>query len=151
MNSVNYKVHGVLFLVLAVGAWLLGAAVAMSRSALWGSINLALIVAGFAAVIYFYCAKCTARKACSHILPGYLTRYFPRRKIEPYSTMDTIIMAASFLTMTVFPLYWLIRSVPALLVYGGLLAVAVIELRVKVCGDCKNIFCVLKNNPANER
>lgn len=151
MNSVNYKAHGVLFLVLAVGAWLLGAAVAMSYSALWGSINLALIIASFAAVIYFYCAKCTARKVCSHIFPGYLTRYFPRRRIEPYSTADTVIMAAAFLAMTVFPLYWLVRSVPALLVYGGLLVVAVVELRAKVCGDCRNVFCVLKKTPAHER
>jgi hypothetical protein len=151
MNDASYKAHGVMFLALATGAWLLGAAVVMSRSALWGSINLALIVAGFAAVIYFYCAKCTARKVCSHILPGYLTRYFPRRKIEPYSTADIIIMAAAFLAMTVFPLYWLVRSVPALLVYGGLLVVAVVELRAKVCGDCKNIFCVLKKPPAHAR
>ena len=77
MKNVNYKVHGVMFLVLAVGAWLLGMAVVMSRSALRGSINLALLV------------------------------------------------------------------------YGGLLAIAVVELRAKVCGDCKNIFCVLKKPPAD--
>jgi len=76
MNDASYKAHGLMFLSLATGAWLLGMAVVMSRSALRGSINLALLV------------------------------------------------------------------------YGGLLAIAVVELRAKVCGDCKNIFCVLKKRPA---
>ncbi|MCX5753063.1 MAG: hypothetical protein NTW97_05385 [Candidatus Krumholzibacteria bacterium] len=143
----NYKVHGVTFLILATGAWLLGMAVVMSSSLPWGIIDLALIVMSFAAVIYFYCAKCTARKVCSHVLPGYLTRYFPARRIEPYSRTDVVIMAAAFLSMTAFPLYWLARSISMLLVYAGLLAIAVVELRAKVCGDCRNIHCVLKKNP----
>jgi hypothetical protein len=151
MKNATYKAHGVMFLILATGAWLLGMAVVMSRSLPWGVFNLALIAASFAAVIYFYCAKCTARKVCSHILPGYLTRYFPARKTEPYSTADTVVMAAAFLAMTVFPLSWLVRNIPALLVYGALLAIAVVELRAKVCGDCKNVFCVLKKRPASPR
>jgi hypothetical protein len=40
---------------------------------------------------------------------------------------------------------------PALLLYAGLLAVAVVELRVCVCRDCRNIFCVLKKNPESPR
>jgi hypothetical protein len=57
-------------------------------------------------------------------------------------------MAAAFLAMTVFPLYRLVRSIPMLLVYAGLLVVAVAELRAKVCGSCENIHCVLKKSPA---
>lgn len=151
MNDASYKAHGVMFLALAVGAWLLGAVVVMSRSALWGWINLALIVAAFAIVVYFYCAKCTARKVCSHIFPGYLTRFFPRRGIGPYSRTDVFAMAAAFIVTTLFPLYWLAGNIPLLLVYCGILVVAVVELRAKVCGDCKNVFCVLKKNPAHER
>ena len=151
MGNATYRVHGVMFLVLATSAWLFGMVIVLSHSLLWGSLDLALIVASFSAVIYFYCAKCTARKVCSHILPGYLTRFFPARKTEPYSTADTVIMATAFLAMTGFPLYWLVGSIPVLLVYGGLLAVAVVELRARVCGDCKNIYCVLKKNPANGR
>jgi hypothetical protein len=150
MNNVNYKAHGVMFLVLAVGAWLLGAAVVMQISALWGCVDLALIVAAFAVVVYFYCAKCTARKVCSHVLPGYLTRIFPRREIGPYSRTDVFAMAAAFIVTTLFPLYWLAGSLPPLLVYCGILVIAVVDLRAKVCGDCKNIFCVLKKKPANE-
>ena len=58
-------------------------------------------------------------------------------------------MATAFLAMTVFPLYWLARNIPALLVYGGLLGFAVVDLRMRVCGECKNAFCVLKKNPAD--
>jgi hypothetical protein len=150
MNNAIYKVHGVMFLVLATGAWLFGMVIAMSHSILWGSLNLALIVVSLAAVIYSYCAKCTARKVCSHVLPGYLTRYFPARKTEPYSTADTVIMATAFLAMTGFPLYWLVKSIPALLVYSGLLIIAVVELRANVCGDCKNVYCVLKKDAASK-
>jgi hypothetical protein len=82
MTDASDKVHGMMFLVPAAGARLLGMAVVMSHSLLWGCINLALIVASFAAVIYFYCAKCTAGK---------------------------------------------------------------------VCGDCRNVFCVLKKRPASPR
>jgi hypothetical protein len=32
MNNANHKAHGVMFLVLAAGAWLLGMAVVMSHS-----------------------------------------------------------------------------------------------------------------------
>jgi hypothetical protein len=146
MKNASYKAHGVLFLVLAVGAWLLGAAVVMPRSALWGWINLALIAAAFAVVVYFYCAKCTARKVCSHVLPGYLTRFFPKREIGPYSRTDVFAMAAAFIVTTLFPLYWLAGNIPLLLVYCGILVVAVVDLRAKVCGECKNVFCVLKSH-----
>lgn len=137
-----------MFLALAVGAWLLGAAVVMPRSALWGWIDIALIVAAFAVVIYFYCAKCTARKVCSHVLPGYLTRFFPRRTIGPYSRTDVFAMAAAFIVTTIFPLYWLAGNLPLLLVYCAILVVAVVDLRARVCGDCKNVFCVLKKHPS---
>jgi hypothetical protein len=151
MSLSNHRAHGVLFLVLAVGAWLFGAAVVMSRSALGGSINLALIVAAFAAVIYFYCAKCTARKVCSHVLPGYLTRFFPKREIGPYSRSDVFVMAAAFIVTTLFPLYWLAGNVPLLLGYCAILVVAVVDLRARVCGDCRNVFCVLKKHPPKDR
>jgi hypothetical protein len=52
---------------------------------------------------------------------------------------------------TLFPLHWLAGNVPLLLVYCGILVIAVVDLRAKVCGDCKNVFCVLKKRPVTER
>ncbi len=151
MNNTNHRAHGVLFLILAVGAWILGMAAVMGRSARWGIAGFALIVAAFAVVVYFYCAKCTVRKVCSHVLPGYLTRIFPRREIGPYSRTDVFAMAAAFIVTTLFPLYWLAGNIPLLLVYCVILTVAVVDLRAKVCGDCKNVFCVLKKHPPKNR
>jgi hypothetical protein len=151
MSDATYKVHGVMFLVLATGAWLLGAVVVMARSTLWGSLDLALIVVGFVAVIWAYCTKCPVRKDCSHVLPGYLTRYFPHRITGPYLRSDVAVMAAAFLAMTIFPLFWLVKNVPMLLAYVALLVIAIVDLRVKVCGQCRNVFCVLRKSPANER
>jgi len=141
-----HKIHGVAFLVLATAAWLFGMKTTISFSLFWGMLDLLVIVASFAAVIFFYCAKCPARKACSHVVPGYLTGFFPKRRTEPYSVADITVMALAFIIMTAFPLYWLAKDLRTLLIYVIVLSVAVIELRLNVCKDCRNIYCVLKSH-----
>ncbi len=148
MRITAFKAYGVIFLVLALAAWLLGAGVTMRASRAWGIANVAAILVGFVTVVWSYCAKCPVRKDCSHVLPGFLTRFFPRRTTGPYSRADVAAMAVAFILMTVFPLYWLVRNLPLLVLYVALLAAAVVELRAKVCGDCRNVFCVLRKNPA---
>jgi len=144
MKISPHQLNGVAFLVLVTAAWLLGMSVTFSFSFFWGWFNMALIIVSFVLIIGSYCTKCPARKKCSHILPGMLTEYLPERKTEEYKIWETVTAFGSMAAMTVFPLYWLFQTPLILVIFVVLIITAVILLRMNVCSDCNNIYCILK-------
>ena len=141
---ISHQVYGVAFLVLGTAAWLLGLYVVFSFSTASGFVDLALIVGSFTAIISVYCTKCPSRKKCCHVVPGMLASYFPKKKTEPYKPWETITTFGSIIAMTVFPLYWLWQRPGFLVIFVILFTAAVVVLRMRVCGGCHNIFCILK-------
>ena len=144
VTRIPHQAYGVAFLVLGTAAWILGLFVVFSFTVGWGLADLGLIIGSFVAIISVYCTKCPSRKKCCHVVPGMMTTYFPKRKSEPYKPWETIMAFGSIIAMTIFPLYWLWQRPGMLFVFAGLFTAAVVVLRMRVCGGCHNVFCILK-------
>jgi hypothetical protein len=93
-------------------------------------------------LIYSYCSKCPCRiSGCGHILPGKLTRLFPKRKEGPYTWFDYGVTGLSIAAVVLVPFYWLIKTKLILIMYCVLLIVAGIIILTKECPACKNRYC----------
>ena len=96
---------------------------------------------GMVGVLYAFCAKCTCRNACRHIILGPLTRFLPRREVAPYTFADIAMTAVGISPLLLFPQYWLFGQKTLLLFFWQLTAALVIEIVLFVCKGCENAHC----------
>lgn len=134
--------HGVFSLLLLV------LAVALAMAALWrhspglGLFYLALCSLSSVGILFAYCGKCSVRlDNCSHVLPGKLTNWLPQRKQGPYSARDIGGTLLCLAAITLFPQYWLLQDRGALVLFWLLAIVALAEILMFVCRQCKNTGC----------
>jgi len=139
-----HNLHGILSLMLIKVAVLTALVYLFFTSAAIGSIYLALIIAASLTIMYAYCAKCAARDHhCSHVAPGKLTRWLPQRDSGPYSTLDLLATGGSLILIFIFPQYWLWQNKTVQLIFWGVTIVALAEILLRVCPDCRNQNCML--------
>ena len=80
------KLHGVFSLLLILASVVIAAGYLLGNFTGWGLVYVGIIVLANPLVLYSCCAKCLCRQdACSHVVPGKLTRLLPARKPGPYS------------------------------------------------------------------
>ena len=73
--------HGVVSLLLIFAAVIIALIYLLTLSSDLGLVYLAIVIITNPIVLYSYCAKCLCREeACSHVVPGMLTRFLPARK-----------------------------------------------------------------------
>lgn len=141
------KFHGVFslilfFIALAIGIY----SIAISNFA-YGLSYLAIIVLGFVAIAGIFCSKCTcAPYNCSHVLIGYLTLLFPKRKSSVYSILDYLITIIFVALILAIPQYWLWFNKALFAAFWILLAIAGIEIYLFVCKACGNKLCAMCKN-----
>jgi hypothetical protein len=139
--------HGVFSLLLFVLA-IVVALISLSNRSFWLAL-LYLVNVGLACygILYAYCAKCSVRLYdCSHVIPGSLTRYLPIRKQGPYTFLDYAGTILFLLVLVLFPQYWLLTDLAALLLFWVLAVVATAEILVYVCRQCENEKCLMCPN-----
>lgn len=137
----KHRIHGVISLVLAVCAFVIGLASVLAESLVTGAFYAALMLSGPVLIIASFCTKCPCREeGCGHILPGMLARYLPRRE-GPYSLRDLLGMGAPLAGLILFPQPWLWRRKPLWAAFWALFAVALAEIRLCVCTACRNENC----------
>ena len=108
----KHRIHGVISLVLAVCAFVIGLASVLAESLVTGAFYAARMLCGPVLIIASFCTKCPCREeGCGHILPGMLARYLPRRE-GPYSLWDLLGMGAPLAGLILFPQPWLWRRKP---------------------------------------
>lgn len=140
----KHKFHGVFSLLLFV----LALAVALTtlwRQSVWLGL-LYLAITGFAAygILFAYCCKCSVRlDNCSHVFPGWFTRLMPQRKQGPYSFGDIAWTVLFLAVMVLFPQYWLLQNLTAMILFWLLAIVALVEILLFVCRKCKNTGCLI--------
>ena len=138
----NQRFHGVLSLVFISIAVIIALIYMQSHSNSLGLLYLLIILLSVPMVIFSYCAKCTCKdRACSHVLPGMLTRLLPERKQGPYTKGDYFWTAVSLAALLGFPLFWLWQSKPLFVVYSTLLLIGLLEILLLVCRACSNQNC----------
>ena len=83
------RFHGIISLALIFAAVILALIYIQHHSSGLGLIYLLVIVSSVPTILFFYCAKCTCKDgACSHVLPGMLTRFLPKRKWDVVTAPD---------------------------------------------------------------
>lgn len=142
MNQSRF--HGISSLVLAGIAITLGA-VSIYRASPWLALGYGILgaLASFA-VLFAYCAKCPGREHCAHVLPGRAAGLF-RRKTAPYTAWEYAAMAAGLGVIIFAPQPFLLPYPASLAAFWTLCAIAVIQIRMKVCSACANEHCPLRN------
>jgi hypothetical protein len=136
--------HGLisLFLIFMAIAVALGAV--FPKSLALGALYLVIVAVCFANILISYCAKCPCRdKDCSHVIPGKLTKYLPKRKEGPYSFADILSTLLSIGAILVIPHLWLVYNIFSLVLFWVLIVVAALEIIFLVCPDCSNAYCFL--------
>ena len=134
--------HGIFSLILILASVVIALFYLLGLSPGWGLAYLVVILVANPLVLYAYCAKCLCRDdACSHVLPGKLTRWLPARKQAPYTRMDYFWTVLPLMVLFCFPAPWLWQSKALLLVYLLLLLTGFAEILFFVCRTCLNKNC----------
>ncbi|MCP3926543.1 MAG: hypothetical protein GY714_28620 [Desulfobacterales bacterium] len=95
-------------------------------------------------IIYFYCGKCSCRDSdCAHVIPGYLTRFLPKREDGPYSIFDYTITVFSLIFMIGMPNYIFWGNYEQLGIFNGLIFLTFLIIYKFVCLGCENKRCTL--------
>jgi hypothetical protein len=136
------KFHGVFSLLLILASVVIALFCMLGNSIGWGVIYLGIIMLANPIVLYSYCAKCLCREdACSHVIPGKLTRLLPARKQGPYSFWDYFTTAISLVALFGFPQFWLWHSKELLVLFWILVTIGLVEILFFVCRTCGNANC----------
>ena len=136
------KFHGVVSLLLIFAAVIVALIYMLSLAINLGLVYLAIIVTANPIDLYASCAKCLCREdACSHVLPGKLTRLLPARKQGPYTNGDYFWTGVSLIALLGFPQVWLWQNKTLFFVFWILLVVGLIEILFLVCPRCRNENC----------
>lgn len=146
-SSMEDNSYGVvsLFLVFMAIAIALGAVI--PTAPLMGALYVVIVLFGFVLVLVSYCAKCPCRQGgCGHVMPGKLVKFLPKRKEGPYSLTDYVFTAIGLAAILLIPQLWLIRNIPALVLFWGCAVVAALISYFLVCPDCPNKNCYLCGN-----
>ena len=140
----NRQFHGVLSLLLVLGALIAGLVSVFHESVGMGVVYLVIILVSLPTIVYAYCSKCTCRMdSCGHVLPGLLKRLLPQRKQVSYTHLDFAGLLVPFLVMIAFPQWWLWKGMVLFAVFWVLFLLGLVEIRRYVCPDCTNKRCPL--------
>ena len=138
------KFHGVFSLLLFTLAIVVALVGLWDRSSLLALLYLIIVGAAAYVILYAFCAKCVVRlNNCSHVFPGRLTRHLPPRKQLPYTFLDYTVTSLCLTVIVLFPQYWLMANMGTLLLFWALVIIAVVEILVFVCPQCKNEQCLM--------
>lgn len=138
------RFHGVFSLLLFSLALMIALLTLWRQSPWLGFLYIAICGLCSCGILFAYCAKCRVRlDSCSHVFPGRLTRLLPRRKQGPYSHGDiggTVFFLAAII---LFPQYWLLKEMAAVVLFWLLAIFAVTEILLFVCRQCENTACLM--------
>lgn len=142
----HYKVPGLTSILIALAALIL-AAWRLFAVSLWLGAGFTLAaIAGGLIMLRTYCRKCPhlARGTCRHVLPGWIVgNLFHPRPPGPYSFRELLIAFFPVVMIMAFPQYWLFQHKAVFFAFWGLMAVAVVIVRMGVCPVCENGHCIM--------
>lgn len=137
------KFWGVLVLVLLGIAVLIATIVIFKNTVILGFIYLGISFLGAAALIYFFCAKCSRKKNCPHVLPGKAALLFDR-KIVPYTKVEITVVIISIFLIVGIPQFWLRFHLIPIIAFWLLIISSLVLIPLLLCPRCNNKFCPLK-------
>ena len=131
-----------LFSLACVTAALVLAEITLFASDFWlGIIYLVLIAGSSLTIVLSFCAKCSCKKNCAHVLPGLATRLFKDRPPGAYTKTEMALMVISLLLILGFPQFWLTRDWKLFFCFWILNGIGLLIIVKKICTHCANRFC----------
>lgn len=138
----NSRFHGVFSLSLIFISIIIGLLSILYESLPMGLLYVAIILISPLIVIYSFCSKCICRlDSCGHILPGKFTKLLPPRKQSNYTVWDILGVVVPLTALLVFPQFWLWKTKIFLIIFWLLFLIALAEIMLFVCRECKNEIC----------
>jgi hypothetical protein len=124
--------------------WIAIAAVIAARTAdPLDTAYLVICVASPWVIITAFCARCTCKAECAHVLPGRIAQLM-ERKPGPYRPAELLATGLALLSLIGFPLLWLWHYPASLVAFCLLNAVAFFQIRLVACRTCENADCPLQ-------
>lgn len=141
MQSIS---HGLVSLFLFLMAIAIAIGAVFVKSPLFGTGYLVIVLLCFLNILASYCAKCPCRLTeCSHVIPGKLAAFLPKRKEGPYSPFDIVATIISFSAIILIPQLWLFHNIPSLVLFWLFVIIGGFEAVFLTCPDCENKYCFL--------
>jgi hypothetical protein len=138
----NRQTFGFLSLLLILAAVLTAAYAIYQYSFFWTLLYLVGLMLSSLVIIFSFCTKCPSRdKDCSHVLPGKLARFFPRREEEAYTLRDKAGVVVPLVFAIVYPQYWLLIQPAYFVLFAALCLGAAAMIQFFVCKGCTNCYC----------
>jgi hypothetical protein len=88
-----------------------------------------------------FCAKCSCRTLCGHVIPGKVAMVFIHRTPGPYTTVEIIVTGIALLLLIGLPQIWLWQYTGLFITFWVLIGIAVIQIRTVICRGCDNTYC----------
>jgi hypothetical protein len=139
--------HGTISLFLILSALAVALGDVFPKSWEFGLLYVLAVVLCTVTIVYAYCAKCPCRRyACGHALFGWLAAKFTNRKEGRYTFLDSAATLISIAAILLIPQVWLIKSLPAIILFWTLMILAALDIVFLVCPDCTNRYCLLRKD-----
>lgn len=143
----NPQIHGILSLVVITAAVITAFLGIVQSSLFWAVLYLAGILLSSLIIVYSFCTKCPCRDtSCGHVIPGKLTRFFPRRREGPYTLADMVGVVVPVVFIVVFPQYWLLSNIGYFILFVVFWILAAVDIQFFVCRVCTNTYCPFFQN-----
>ena len=141
----NKKFYGIVSLLFIACAAITGLLAIASASADWAIVYLLILMMCPSGVLLSFCTKCRCSDDCSHVFPGFILKYLPKRKQTEngYSIIDIATTALCIALIIIFPQIWLISNVLMLVLFWVLAITGFIMIQLRVCPSCSNTICPL--------
>jgi hypothetical protein len=137
--------HGITSLALLALAMLVGLIGLAPVSPAAAAGYMLLLGLSFVVVCGAFCAKCPCRaSACGHLLPGLVAQRLPARPQTAYTAADLALTAAALAAMVLFPQPWLWPRPMLLALFWSLVALAALQIAMRVCRRCRNNHCPMQ-------
>ncbi|MFC1616968.1 hypothetical protein ACFL2K_01990 [Candidatus Margulisiibacteriota bacterium] len=141
------KLFGLLSILQIMISIIFGIIAIAINSVLLSLFYLFLTLIAIILIVYSFCTKCACKdKGCSHVFPALLAKLLPKRKIEKYTFWDYLGVAIGFLTIILFPQYWLYKNIYLMILFWILNLTAFVEIILFVCSNCSNFNCPMNKN-----
>jgi hypothetical protein len=102
------KIHTYIFVLSLLSYLYVGLYAVFIKSLIAGFSYLVIILLGSLIIAYTCCTKCRFNKtSCRHIIPGILTRFFPKIKQRRFGIHNLFSIYLASMLIILFPQIWL--------------------------------------------
>jgi len=144
------NIHGIISMLLIFDATVVALISIGKQSLLMAAIYFLLFLAFLVIVSILYCSKCACRDNCNHLIMGWISQMFSKKKYGNYTTKEIILgVVLPICPILIIPQFYLYHNIFYMVLYWMLFGLAAVEINLFVCRGCKNTKCLMckpKNN-----